>query len=182
VPAAVASARAARRAQLRFFLVFALVAGLGSVLYCFPYAPEGRVSAAIAAYLHVHARLAGVVIGIFDPAVRVSGQDLIGRFSLHISKDCDAMEANILLLGAIVAFPATWARRFAGLAFGMALITATNVIRVCTLYFIGARWPSAFDFAHLELWPLVLVALSVIVFLVWATWTKRPLQAAHASD
>lgn len=174
-PGASATARAARLSQLRFFLVFALVAGIGSLAYCYPYPPGGAVSTWFSAYLHAYARMAGAVISVFDTTANVSGQNVMGRFSLHVSKDCDAMEANILTMAAVVAFPSTWKNRAVGLLASMTVVTVANVVRLCSLYFVGLRWPGAFDFAHLELWPLILIAISLGVFVTWTGWTKsRP--------
>ena len=131
-----------------------------------------------AAYLHAYARLAGSVISVFDATAKVSGQNVMGRFSLHVSKDCDAMESNILMMAAVVAFPSTWKRRAVGLLASITVVTVANVVRLCSLYFVGLRWPSAFEFAHLELWPLLLIAISLGVFVAWTGWTKsRPVVA-----
>ena len=181
-PGGSARARSTRREQLRFFLVFALVAGIGSLAYCFPYPLGGVVSGWLSAYLHGYARLAGAAISVFDGTAKVSGQDIVGHFSLHVSKDCDAMEANILMVAAVVAFPSTWKNRAIGLLAGMSVVTIANVVRLCSLYFVGLRWPTAFDFAHLELWPLLLIAISLGVFVAWTSWTKSRPVAVHAGS
>lgn len=61
-------------------------------------------------YLAGYARAAGALLSLFDPAVRVSGPEIHGRYPLVIVRDCDAMEVNILFVSAVLAFPAGWAR------------------------------------------------------------------------
>ncbi len=41
----------------------------------------------------------------FDPTVRVTGTDLVGRFAVRIAENCDAVEVNILFTVAVLAFP-----------------------------------------------------------------------------
>jgi exosortase H (IPTLxxWG-CTERM-specific) len=177
---AAAAAAATRWGQLKFFVVFALVAGLGSLVYCYPYAPDGVIGRWLSAYLHAYASMAGAVISLFDATARVSGQDIIGRFSLHVSKDCDAMEANIVLVAAVVAFPASWRSRAVGLLAGMTAVSFSNVVRLTSLYFVGIHSAAAFEFGHLELWPLLMIAISLGVFVAWTSWTKGRLVTADA--
>ena len=88
-------------------------------------------------------------------------------------KNCDAMEANILFVSAVLALPASrWTRRIAGVLAGLLLLVAVNVSRICTLYFIGLRYPNAFEVFHLELWPLALILAAVLSFLAWASWAR----------
>ena len=115
------------------------------------------------------AKLAGSALSLFEPSLQVHGQDIIGRTSLRIVKNCDAMEAEILFVAAVLAFPTAWPKRLIGALLGALLIAAINVLRIASLYQIGVHFPKAFEFVHLEIAPLVLVASAVAVFLLWAT-------------
>ncbi len=161
-----------RRARLRFAAVFALVGGGLLTLYSFPYAQHGLREDWFHGYLRAYARLAGLVLHVFDPAVRVVGTDIVGRTSLTVAKNCDAMDVTLLFAGAIVAFPAPWARRLAGIAAGFAALTIINVLRIASLYFVILRWPSAFETVHAEVWPLAIVALAATAFLLWSRWAQ----------
>src|SRR5579872_1426439 len=125
-----------RRARLRFAVVFAVVGGVLLTLYSFPYAEHGVREDWFARYLALYARLAGLVLRVFDSGVRVVGNDIVGRTSLTVAKNCDAMDVTLLFAAAVVAFPATWRRRLAGIAAGVAGITAVNVLRIASLYFV----------------------------------------------
>ena len=96
------SSRELRRARLRFAAVFVAVGGALLALYSFPYAEHGAREVGFAWYLGAYARVAGAVIHLADPTVRVSGADLVGRTSLTIAKNCDAMDVNLLLIGGTV--------------------------------------------------------------------------------
>lgn len=171
-----------RASERRFVLTFLAVAGGMSLAYFYPWAPEGPVEAAYTAYLRAYARTAAVAIAWFDPTVDVVGQEIIGRFGLRIIHDCDAMETNILYVASVLAFSATWRQRAAGLAAGLAAIGLANVARVCALYVVGLRWPSAFDMAHREIAPLMIVTVALGAFVGWAGWASGGAPApGHAS-
>jgi exosortase/archaeosortase family protein len=170
-PADLQRAPIATGRELRFAITFAVLATALSLAYYFPYASGGAVDRAISAYLSAYASAIGAVVHLFDSTVRVSGQDVAGRFALRVSRDCDAMEATVLYACAVVAWPASLRLRVAGVAAGVLVILAANVVRLCTMYWIGVAWPSAFDFAHRELWPALLLVVVVVAFVAWVGWT-----------
>ena len=163
-----------RRARLRFALVFAAVGGALLTVYSFPYAEHGVREVWFERYLAVYARLAGFVLRLFDSGVRVVGNDIVGRTSLTVAKNCDAMDVTLLFTAAIVAFPAPWRRRLVGIVAGAAALTLVNVLRIASLYFVDLRWPSAFETIHAEVWPLAIVVLAAGTFLAWSRWAQAP--------
>lgn len=176
------SSRDIRRARLRFAAVFVAVAGTLLTIYSFPYAEHGLREVGFAWYLGAYARAAGSVIHLVDPTVRVSGSDLVGRTSLTIAKNCDAMDVNLLLIAAMIAFPAPWKRRFVGIVASVGLLSIVNVLRIVTLYQINIHAPRAFEFIHAEVFPLAMVVLAVGAFGVWSRCSRQPeLAPAEAS-
>ena len=168
--------------RLRFALGFVAIAALLFGIYTFPYQESGISERWFTRYLAAYASVAGSALSLFEPGVQVHGQDIIGRTSLRIVKNCDAMEAEILFLAAVLAFPSPWPKRLIGAGLGALAIAAVNVLRIACLYQVGVHFPKAFEFVHLELWPLLLIASAVLVFLVWATWALRgSRQDAHAA-
>jgi len=53
------------------------------------------------------------------------------------------------------------------------LVMVANLTRICALYFIGSSAPRAFEFAHREVFPLLLVLMASAFFLAWAR-SARP--------
>jgi exosortase/archaeosortase family protein len=162
-----------RRARLRFAVVFAVTGGALLTLYSFPYAEHGVREDWFARYLALYARLAGLVLRVFDSGVRVVGNDIVGRTSLTVAKNCDAMDVTLLFSAAVVAFPASWRRRLAGIGAGVVALTVVNVLRIASLYFVDLRWPSAFETIHAEVWPLAIVVIAAAAFLAWSRWAQR---------
>ena len=163
----------------RFAVRFALIAGVLFGLYSFPYVACGISEAGFDRYLAGYARLTGWVLGWFEPGVRVTGTVISGRFSLEIVKSCDAMEDNILFLSAVFALPSPARRRAAAAALGLTLLVIANLARLVSLYFVGLYAPSAFEFFHIELWPLLLILLTVGAFVFIAQ--RLPAAASGAA-
>jgi exosortase family protein XrtM len=153
------------------------VGGTLLALYSFPYAEHGMSEVGFAWYLGAYARAAGSLIHLADPTLRVSGADLVGRTSLTVAKNCDAMDVNLLLVAAMIAFPAPWKRRLVGIVAGVGVLSIVNLLRIVALYQINIHAPRAFEFIHAEVFPLVMVVLAVAAFGVWSRWS-RPAQLA----
>jgi exosortase/archaeosortase family protein len=159
-----------RRARLRFALMFVLTAAVLFSVYAFPYQEAGLSEGAFETYLGWYARAAAWLLGFFDPQVHVAGTLIAGRFPLQIVKNCDAIEINVLFTAAVVAFPAHAGRRWLGLLVGLPLLIALNLARICSLYYIGVHMPERFELFHMELWPLVLVGCTALIFFVYTRW------------
>jgi exosortase/archaeosortase family protein len=161
-----------RRRRVRFVVTFVVCAGILLALYSFPYAEDGLKERVFVGYLAAYARVTGAVLRLFDSGIHVVGREIVGKVSLVIAKNCDAMDINIVFAAAVLAFPARWKARLAGIAIGTGVLGVINVIRIATLYGVDARWPNLFEVVHAEVWPLLLVAIAVVMFLRWSRWAE----------
>lgn len=118
-------------------------------------------------------RLPWVGTHLLLPVTRLqaaAGVALVGPSSLPIEATlaCSGADALALCLAAIVAYPARWRMRAAGVAGGAAVILALNTIRIGTLGRAAAS-PRWFDALHVYVWPAVLtIAIAGFVF----TWMR----------
>jgi exosortase/archaeosortase family protein len=104
-----------------------------------------------------------------------AGSALVGPSSLPVEATlaCSGADALALCLAAILAYPARWRRRAAGVAGGAALILALNTIRIGTLGRAAAS-PRWFDALHVYVWPAALtIAIAGFVF-AWMRAVDRP--------
>lgn len=128
------------------------------------------------------ARLSAAVVTLFDPDVAAFGrvlQSTRNGFAVSIEAGCNGVEAALILICAMIAFPAPWKHRLAGIAIGLVAVQALNVIRVVTLFYVGQWNERAFEWAHLYLWQ-ALVMLDVLI--VWMVWIRAlPPRAAAAN-
>jgi exosortase H (IPTLxxWG-CTERM-specific) len=94
-------------------------------------------------------------------------------FSVDVKNGCNGVEAMLLLVAAVLAFPATPRQRLAGVAAGILAIQAANVFRVVSLFWLGAHHRSVFELFHAAIWQTLLILLSVAIFLVWSARLAR---------
>jgi exosortase H (IPTLxxWG-CTERM-specific) len=102
-------------------------------------------------------------------------------FTVNIENGCNGLETALLLAAAVLAFPASWRQRLAGFFLGFALIEGVNLIRVVSLFWIGAHRPRWFGSAHTLVWQSLVVLAGVGIFVLWASIVtqKRPRPAAR---
>lgn len=151
--------------MLRFFLLFLLIlAGL----FALELTPPGQ-----AVVLPWTASLAGIsasLITLFDPRVISYGniiQSQANGFGVAIEAGCNAVEACIVLAAAMLAFPSPWRHKLLGLAAGMVVVQAVNILRIISLFYLGQWRMDVFDFAHLYLWQGLIMLDVLVVWLIW---------------
>jgi exosortase H (IPTLxxWG-CTERM-specific) len=127
----------------------------------------------------VQADISGWVLNILGKGVETPGNEVRGAgFSLRIVQGCDASEATALYVAACFAFPVAWADRFKGAALGIAMIFVLNVARVVTLYLIGEHASDWFHVAHVDIWPVLILLDAVLIWALWARFSRRARRAA----
>ena len=156
-----------------FVLRFVAIAAPLLLLYAYPYPAGSFMSGCFERFLSGYAHAAGTLLEQVDPTVSVTGNRISGRFPLAIVRDCDAMQVNILFVSAVLAFPSGVGRRLAGAGLGLGLLVIANLSRIVSLYFVGVASPGSFEFAHREVWPLVLIAVALGLFLGFTRWERR---------
>lgn len=126
---------------------------------------------------HLNAGVSAWVIQQIAPAeqVRPSGTRLVSpRVTLDIMKGCEGFEVMVILVAAMLAYPAPWGKRAAGLVAGCALLYILNVVRLVCLYVVARYRPALFDALHVVFWQSLLVCLGALMFLAWVRWIHRP--------
>jgi len=91
-------------------------------------------------------------------------------FAVSIEAGCNGVEATLVLLAAILAYPAPWRYKALGFAIGVVAVQALNVVRVISLFYLGQWNYQVFEWAHLYVWQ-ALIMLDVLV--VWLVWVRR---------
>ena len=131
------------------------------------------------------ADLCGWLMQLFDDQIAVTGKVIrstTSGFGVSIEPGCNGVEAMIVLLAAISAFPAPWTYKLKGLLAGFLAIQALNLARIISLYYLGLWHPVQFEWAHLYIWQALIMLDALIVFLVWVRFIPGPATtaAAHA--
>lgn len=89
-------------------------------------------------------------------------------FAVTVNNGCNGIEAMLLLLAAIIAFPATLRARLIGLAIGALVVQLLNEVRIVSLWLIGAYKPGLFDLFHGAVWQIAIVLAAILWFVKWS--------------
>ncbi len=131
------------------------------------------------------ALLSAWVIQIYDSRVISEGiilQNIDNGFSVAIQAGCNGVEAAIVLISAILAFPSPWKYKLWGIFLGFLTIQILNLIRIITLFYIGQWNQTYFEWAHLYIWEALIMLDVLIMFLVWLRYSPRPADSLEASN
>jgi exosortase H (IPTLxxWG-CTERM-specific) len=116
------------------------------------------------------ARVSGEILKVVGEDVKIMGTVISGpRFGVNINNGCNGVEAMLILLACIVAFPASWRARGIGLLLGALAVQVLNAVRIITLYLLGAYQPRLFDLFHTAVWQIVIILVAIGFFLVWSS-------------
>ena len=91
-------------------------------------------------------------------------------FAVDVKNGCNGVEAMLILVAAVLAFPAGWKARLAGVAAGTLVIQALNLVRVVSLFWLGTHRRDVFDLFHAAVWQTVLILVAVGLFVLWTRW------------
>ena len=152
--------------MVRFFAGFLVLQALLFGLELTPWAQTWFV----VPWTNTLAALSAGIVRLFDPQVVAHGkilQSADGSFAVSIEAGCNGVEATIVLIAAMLSFPAPWKRRLLGLAIGVVAVQALNIIRVISLFYLGQWSFDAFDFAHRYVWQALIMLDVLIVWLLW---------------
>lgn len=161
----------------RFFILFVVIL---VALFAAELTPPVQ-SAVVLPWTEGLARISAGLITLFDPHVLAHGkilQSTTNGFAVSIEAGCNGIEAAIVLIAAMLAFPAPWKHRGVGILAGLITVQALNVVRVISLYYLGQWNMEAFEWAHLYLWQALIMLDVLIVWLVWIRTLPPPSSSA----
>jgi exosortase family protein XrtM len=154
-----------RGAKIRFVVLFALIFLAGMALH--------RVTRAKTAPFLVDildVKAAATLINVFTPSEGVVAKgDLIqGGVTIEVAQGCDGFECLMLLVAALIAFPAKWRSKLVGLALGVPLVYVCNLARIVVLYYVERHAPAHFQLVHVYVAQTALIVICCVFFLVWS--------------
>ena len=121
------------------------------------------------------ASIAAALFGLFSDSVSAHG-DIVavsGAFSVQIVSECFGLLEMAIYGAAVLAFATTWRKRLLGLAAGLPVIFAFNLLRIGMLLWVGGYSREGFEFAHLYFWQATLVLGITALWLLWVRFVVR---------
>lgn len=165
--------------MLRFLLIF-----LGWVILLFALELLRPVQEhAVQPFTAALANLSASLVQPFDGTAASSGKILYNTesgFAVSIEAGCNGVEAMLILIAAMLAWPATAKQRLAGIAVGTLSVQVLNLLRIITLYYLGQWSPMLFEWAHLYLWQALIMLDVLVVWLLWLHWMGREKPVSNA--
>ena len=125
------------------------------------------------------AHLSAVLILPFDNSVVAYGKILQFKdsgFAVSIEAGCNGVEATIVLIAAICAFPASWRARLIAISLGFLAIQVLNIVRIISLFYLGNWNLEYFSWIHLYLWPALIMLDVLVVFIVYLRYLSKQTQ------
>jgi len=125
------------------------------------------------------ARVSGATLNLLGQGVRMDGTIIRSpRFAVNIRNGCNGVEAMLIFLAAVLAFPAPWRSRLTGLGLGILAIQIVNLIRVVALFLTGVYFPKLFDTSHTVIWQTIVILSGVLLWIYWANRFAQPRERA----
>jgi exosortase H (IPTLxxWG-CTERM-specific) len=126
------------------------------------------------------AMLSTAIILPFDDSVIAQGRvlrDAATGFAVSIEAGCNGVEAAIVLIAGIMAFPARTTHKLVAISAGFIFVQALNIVRIISLFYLGQWNYSVFEWFHLYLWPVLIMLDVLVVFALYLRWLGRHAQA-----
>jgi len=128
------------------------------------------------------AQISVTLISFFDANVISYGkiiQSQTNGFAVSIEPGCNGVEAMIVLTAAVLAFPSSIKQKIAVLVIGFFAIQIMNLGRIISLFYLGQWHTGIFEWAHLYIWPVLIMVDVLIVFLLWMKFLPMEVEVAQ---
>jgi exosortase H (IPTLxxWG-CTERM-specific) len=122
------------------------------------------------------ADISAALVQVVDPNVIAYNNIIQNRytgFGVAILPGCNAVEACIILVAGIIAFPAPWRLRLVGVGLGVFAVQLLNLVRIISLFYIGQWNTTAFEIAHTYLWQVLIMLDVLVIWLMWIRFVGR---------
>lgn len=152
--------------MLRFFLLFLTIQ---AILFTAELTPPGQ-QYFVVPFTSVLANISAFLIELTGREIIATGvviRDASTLFAVEIAAGCNGVEAMILLVAAMIAFPSPRRYKLVGIVIGIIAIQTLNLARIVSLFFLGMWNETAFEWAHLYVWQALIMLDALVVFLLW---------------
>jgi exosortase H (IPTLxxWG-CTERM-specific) len=149
--------------------------GLMIALFVLQLSPWGQTYVVLP-FTGLIAQLGAWLLQLWDPQVLAQGKiiwNTENQFAVSIEAGCNGVEAGIILISAMLAFPAPWKAKLIGILIGNLTVQALNVLRIISLFYLGQWDETLFEWAHLYVWQALIMLDVLVVFLVWLRWLAK---------
>jgi len=113
---------------------------------------------------------------LFDRGVISQQNDIVNALTgsgIKIVAGCNGIEAVLILVSAILAFPAPWKHKLIGIGLGFIAIQSLNLVRIISLFYLHEWNQVWFEWFHLYLWQALIILDALVFWLIWLRYLPR---------
>ena len=162
----------------RFLLIFCTV--LGSLFAIEMLKPVQE--AVIQPFTGLLAALSTALILPCDDTVIAQGRilrDATTGFAVSIEAGCNGVEAAIVLIAGVLAFPASIRNKLVAILAGFFFVQALNIVRIISLFYLGQWTYAVVEWLQLYLCPVLIMLDVLIVFAIYLQWLGKQHEKAE---
>lgn len=116
----------------------------------------------------------GVMANMVGADATVSGTVIqLSQAALDINHECTGIFVLLVYATFVLAYPAPWAMRATGIAFGVVVLAAVNFLRLIVLTVIASKRPEWFGYFHEYFFQGAFIALLAFLASVWTERVRR---------
>jgi len=154
-----------RRPESRFLISFLSILGISFTVI----ALRPVNDAFVVPYTTLIAKVSGTVLGLFGEDITMNGCVLRSpRFAVTIYNGCNGLITSLIFISGVLAFPARWSAKAAGVVGGLLAIQLINLVRIISLFYIGIYLPKLFNSSHIFIWQSLVILAGVTLWITWA--------------
>jgi exosortase/archaeosortase family protein len=163
----------------RFLLLYLLYMVIAFILV--DYQPVRQALQLDAYYTGGVVALSAWLIDLLGIHVHAQGAFLHLRHAImEVKFGCNGLEAILLYVAAVLAYPASWKLRIIGIIAGSTLLQVLNIIRIGILAWVLEYHQKQFALMHEYVTQSIMIALAFIIFLFYLQATERERNTSHA--
>lgn len=93
-------------------------------------------------------------------------------FIFSIDNSCTAVNATIIYLSAVLAYPGRMQEKIWGILFGVLALQVINLLRIIALYYVMLWFPGYFGGAHVYAGQVLVIGFACALWLWWLWWAE----------
>jgi exosortase H (IPTLxxWG-CTERM-specific) len=162
----------------RFAIVYLILMGL--FFFVIGFTPFQKIIDVNGIYTHVIVVFTAKLLGIAGISCAYQGSIIqLPSIALDVKFGCNGLEAVMIYSVAVIAFPASWKKRFFGILLGLIVIQTVNILRIAALAYSGIHFKNLFEYIHIYVAQGMMIAVSLGIFFIYLNYaqSRRPAKA-----
>lgn len=150
---------------VRFLIVF--VGALAILSFAYPWLST-RFHGVTLRLMEATASIVAMIASPLMDGLVLAGRTIrTPHIAIEVIEECTGIYEILIFWAAVIAFPAAWRAKAAGIIGGALALLLINIVRMVFLVIVGDRWPESFDLLHTYFWQATLILMILTVWILW---------------